>query len=50
MGTVVTAEVEKKFVKEYDGEGPFLKSCVEVEKTVEPKEPVVDFTAPQAYI
>ena len=43
----VTAEVEKKYVKEYDGEGPFLKA-VSVEKTSEPKEPVVDFTAPQA--
>ena len=43
---VVTAEVEKKFIKEYDGEGPFLRA-LEVEKTVEPKEPVIDFTAQQ---
>ncbi len=39
----VTAEVERKYLEEYEGEGPFLKA-VSVEETEAPKEAVIDLT------
>ena len=42
----VTAAVEKRFVKEYNGEGPVLRA-ISVEKTTEPENAVIDFSNPQ---
>ena len=43
----ITAEVGKEYVEEYGGEGPVLKA-VRVSATKEPKQPVIDFSAPAA--
>ncbi|MBQ7955477.1 MAG: GTPase [Lachnospiraceae bacterium] len=39
---MVTAEVKKEYLEDYKGEGPVLHA-IKVEKTKEPKEPVINF-------
>ena len=43
---LVTAKVTKKFVPEYNGEGPVLEA-ISIEKTDAPEYPVIDFSNPQ---
>ena len=43
---LVTAKVTRKFVPEYNGEGPVLEA-ISIEKTDAPEYPVIDFSNPQ---